>query len=161
MHEDIVGKLQRHKNRNSPAAAITIIIVFFSFWSFVILIMWLPILLILWVSLFMALILAIVWNEKKQESLINSVKSWKVIVIETNIIEFVNVEDGYYIVSSDWSNRYKSNILERAFLSKDDSNGDENKRNEILNSPSGNFQIWDKISVYFDPNNPKNYFVNL
>ena len=31
MNEDIIRKLQKHKNRNNPVAAIVIIVVFFTF----------------------------------------------------------------------------------------------------------------------------------
>ena len=170
MHEDIVKKLQRHKNRNNPVAAIVIIVVFFTFWSFVTLLMWLPKLIILWVILCALIVWAIVWNEKKQERLIELVKSWKIIVLETTITDFeVSTGDDfssilwYYIISSDWDKTYKSNLLEYAFLSGDDvddSDVNENKKHSVLKSFSWSFQIWDKISVYVDPDNPKNYFVD-
>ena len=169
--EDIVRKLQRHKNRNNPVAAIVIIVIFFIFWSFVSLLIWLPKLVILCMVLCALIVWSIVWNEKRQEKLINLVKSWKIIVIETTIIDFkVSRDDDfksilwYYIISSDWDKKYKSNLLKHAILSwddVDDSYVDEYKRYSILKLHNGKiFRIWDKISVYIDPDNPKNYFVN-
>lgn len=171
MKEDIVRKLQSQKNRNNPVAAIVIIVVFFTFWSFVTLIMWIPKLIILWIILCIVIVWAVVWNEKKQERLIELVKSWKIITVETSIIDF-EVFTGYdnsssvswyYIICSNWINVYKSNLLERAPISLDNINdfkNNENKKNRILKTADWVFQIWDKISVYVDPNNPKNYFVD-
>ena len=109
-------------------------------------------------------------ERKKQERLIELVKSWKIIVLETTITDFeVSTGDDfssilwYYIISSDWDKTYKSNLLEHAFLSGDDvddSDVNENKKHSVLKSFSWSFQIWDKISVYVDPDNPKNYFVD-
>ena len=167
MNEDIVRKLQTQKNKNNPTLAIVIIVTFFMFWSFVTLIMWLPRLIILWVILCIAIVWAIVRNEKKQENLINSVRSGNFIIIETTIIDFTaSTGDDfssilwYYIISSDGSNTYKSNLLEHAFLYWDDADVDENEKHVVLKSRNGDFQIWDKISVYVDSDNPKNYFVN-
>jgi hypothetical protein len=160
MNEDIVRKLQIQKNKNNPTVAIVIIVTFFIFWSFVTLIMWLHRLIILWVILCIAIVLAILWNEKRQENLIDSVKSWKIIIIETNIIGFETSSMWYYIISSDWSNTYRSNPLKHAFLYWDDADVDENEKHVVLKSRNGDFQIWDKISVYVDSDNPKNYFVN-
>ena len=168
MNEDIVRKLQREKNKNNPTAAIIIIVSFFIFCSFVTLIMWLPKLVILWVVLCIAIVWAIVHNEKKQDNLIDLVRSWKISVIETNIIDFrVSTGDDfssilwYYIISSDWSNTYKSNLVEHAFLYWDDSDVNDDKEHRILKSHNWDFKIWDKISVYVDSDNPKNYFVNI
>ena len=171
MHEDIVKKLQWHKNRNNPVAAIVIIVIFFIFCSFISLLIWFPKLAILCMVLCALIIWSIVWNEKRQEKLIDLVKSWKIIIIETTITDF-KVSHGdnfktilwYYIISSDWDKTYKSNLLEHSLLSGDDvddSNIDEYKRYSVLKAHNGkSFRIWDKISVYLDPNNPKNYYVN-
>ena len=160
MNEDIVRKLQRVKNKNNPTAAIVIIVIFFIFWSFVTLIVWMPKLIILWIILCVTIVWAIIWNEKKQEKFIDLVKSWKIIIKETTIIDFEDSSKWYYIISSDWNNMYKSNLLERAFLYRDNPDTDENKKHFVLKSDNGDFKIWDRISVYIDPNNPKNYFVD-
>ena len=115
---------------------------------------------------------------KLSRSLKKHIENWTIISKEIEITKFDHYyssdEDGttewYYIEGTDWSEIYKSKLFENAMLSwwyyRGSVDKDSLHSKWISQSPKliyswGSASIWDRVIVLIDPDNPKNYEIQL